>query len=534
MNQDLLALTIGELSIRHPAFTDFLASTDANGAKPGRTLQAWLSGLSDDRLSHIGMDRAQVLAHVEALAVEVDALHAAAAPALRSLTILGGIGKNGAEEKLNLVLKPGDVLCIVGPTGSGKSRLLADIECLAQGDTPSGRRILVDGVPPDPERRWAGSGKLVAQLSQNMNFVVDLAVGEFIAMHADCRMVPDRDAVVREVIACANELAGEQFSAAVSLTQLSGGQTRALMIADAALLSASPIVLIDEIENAGIDRKRALDLLVAKEKIVLISTHDPILALIGDRRIVIGNGAVTAIIETSAREKANLAVLDQVDRGLMQLRQQLRYGERIDVLPSFTLSDNPTAQSPQQKVPPMDAITLLLERRSCSALQAPAPEGDALAIILKAALRVPDFQSLRPYEFILVKDDGLDRLGALLEQAAIASNQRAEIIERAPRMPHRAPLVIIVVARTRDHKLVPRFEQQLTAGCAVMAMQMAAVAQGFSGIWRSGWPMFDRSLHEALGLGADDQIVGFLYLGTPSRKPEPAPIVDASQYSRWL
>ena len=34
------------------------------------------------------------------------------------------------------------------------------------------------------------------------------------------------------------------------------GQTRALMIADTALVSASPIVLIDEIENAGIDRRR--------------------------------------------------------------------------------------------------------------------------------------------------------------------------------------------------------------------------------------------------------------------------------------
>ena len=70
-----------------------------------------------------------------------------------------------------------------------------------------------------------------------------------------------RGEAARDVIACANDLAGERFSADVSLTQLSGGQTRALMIADIALLSASPIVLIDEIENAGIDRKRSLDLL---------------------------------------------------------------------------------------------------------------------------------------------------------------------------------------------------------------------------------------------------------------------------------
>ena len=95
----------------------------------------------------------------------------------------------------------------------------------------------------------------------------------------------------------------------------------------------------------------------------------------------------------------------------------------------------------------------------------------------------------------------------------------------------RAPMVIIVAACPQPSKVVSPFEQQLTAGCAVMAMQMAAVAQGFGGIWRSGWPMTDRGLHEALGFGPQDQMVGFLYLGTPVRPPEPlaeAPALDLS------
>jgi hypothetical protein len=37
------------------------------------------------------------------------------------------------------------------------------------------------------------------------------------------------------------------------------------MIADTALLSVSPVVLIDEIENAGIDRRKAINLLVKKK-----------------------------------------------------------------------------------------------------------------------------------------------------------------------------------------------------------------------------------------------------------------------------
>ncbi len=183
----------------------------------------------------------------------------------------------------------------------------------------------------------------------------------------------------------------------------------------------------------------------------------------------------------------------------------------------------------------MDALTLLLERRSCAALQAPAPEGDALHTILQAALRVPDFQRLRPYEFIVAAGDGLDRLGELLRTAAIAAGKPPETVDRAPRLPHRAPLVVTVVAKVRPSTIVTPFEQHLSAGCAVMAMQMAAVALGFSGLWRSGWAMADRGVHTALGLTPDDQIVGFLYLGTPSRPPAETPLPpDPAAFTRWL
>lgn len=92
------------------------------------------------------------------------------------------------------------------------------------------------------------------------------------------------------------------------------------MVADTAFLSKSPVVLIDEIENAGINRQKALELIVGQDKIVLIATHDPLLALSGDKRI----------IETSPYEKRCLRRLNEIDGLMARCRETLRRGERLD------------------------------------------------------------------------------------------------------------------------------------------------------------------------------------------------------------
>jgi len=235
------------------------------------------------------------------------------------------------------------MILMVGPTGSGKSRLLADIEWVAQGDTPTGRTVLINGQTPRREWRFSTAHKLVAQLSQNMNFVMDLTVEQFLTLHADSRQLrpqgadPEsaRDEKTRTIHAiwnAANALAGEPFALDTPITSLSGGQSRALMIADIAMLSRSPIVLIDEIENAGIDRGRALELLLRQEKIVLMATHDPILALHGQRRVVLKNGAMQQVIVPTPRELANVNTLRAMDAKLMALRERLRRGELLEEL----------------------------------------------------------------------------------------------------------------------------------------------------------------------------------------------------------
>ncbi len=181
-------------------------------------------------------------------------------------------------------------------------------------------------------------------------------------------------------------------------------------------------------------------------------------------------------------------------------------------------------------------LAFLLNRRSCHKLMAPGPGADALELILRAALRAPDFLRLRPFRFLVARDGGLDRLGQAMQRAAIAAGKDEATVARAPDMPRRAPLLITVVFSPKPSETVPLFDQELCAGSAVLMMQMAARAQGFGAVWRSGWLMFDPGFHRELGLAAQERIAGFLYIGTPAH-PEPArsrPDEDLSAFTSWI
>jgi ABC-type lipoprotein export system ATPase subunit len=322
-------LPVGELTREYPLADEFLMNYRLQRLNPALTLLDALAALDESPLGEFGIDEddlADALCDFLAVVCENPEI----ARPIQSITVLGGHDKDLKPENETLTVSAGEVVSVVGPTGSGKSRLLADIECAARGDTPTGRRVLFDGAELDDERRFSPHNRRVAQLSQNMNFVMDLTVEAFLHMHARCRGRAEdaRDTAAR-CFRMANDLSGEPFGKETKVTQLSGGQSRALMIADAACMSFSPILLIDEIENAGIDRLRAIRLLSGEGKIILLSTHDPLLAVSSHRRVVLKNGGIFAVLHTSAEEKQLLRQLEDMDQKTRLMRESLRAGSRL-------------------------------------------------------------------------------------------------------------------------------------------------------------------------------------------------------------
>ena len=245
------------------------------------------------------------------------------------LTVLPGTNRGGAQEGFDrIVIRPGDTLSIVGPTGSGKSAFINDIEVLAQDDTVTGRSILVNGEDPSEDLVRDPAKKPIALITQNTRVIADLNVFRFLSLHIQAR---DRGAerLIGSTIALANEFTGEKISENMRMTELSGGQTRSLLIADAIVIGQTPILLLDEVENAGINKERVIACLKKYEKAVIFVTHDPYIALITDRRIVMKNGAVSKVIEPDGSERDLINTVAEMDSYLWELRERIRNGEKI-------------------------------------------------------------------------------------------------------------------------------------------------------------------------------------------------------------
>lgn len=249
---------------------------------------------------------------------------------IRKITILGGLGRDRKKEQVDQVdLVMGDLLSIVGPTGSGKTALINDIGLFAAADTPSMRRVLINDAAPPEEFLDDPAKNPIALITQHTGFLSDVTVASFLDIHARIRKRGNRDAVVADIMEFANQITGEPIILDSAMTELSGGQSRALLIADAVIIGNSPIILLDEIENAGINLTRALELLRKYEKIFVFVTHDPRITLSSDYRIVMKGGAMQDAITTSPEERRIGRKVTEMDRIIVGLRDRISSGERM-------------------------------------------------------------------------------------------------------------------------------------------------------------------------------------------------------------
>lgn len=180
-------------------------------------------------------------------------------------------------------------------------------------------------------------------------------------------------------------------------------------------------------------------------------------------------------------------------------------------------------------------LALLRTRRSGKPrdMVAPGPDAAQLRTILSSAIRVPDHGKLAPWRFVVVRHDQRAALAKVIVDAYLAEKPDAGRLEidAMEQFAHQAPSLVVALSAPVSESKIPIWEQQLSAGAAIMNLLTAAHALGFVGGWLTGWPSYNETVRDAFGT-VDERIAGFIFLGSPARPLEERPRPDYADVVR--
>jgi len=182
----------------------------------------------------------------------------------------------------------------------------------------------------------------------------------------------------------------------------------------------------------------------------------------------------------------------------------------------------------------MDAIDNILNKVSARELAVPYPSKEEMETVYKAALRAPDHAWLRPSSFIEVKDDGLKKLSNIFKKYAQDKNFTKDMIKKYEQAPFRAPMILILVNTYKEHPKVPAIEQKLSTAASAQNITLALNAMNYSSIWRTGKLAFNKDVQKELGLQDNQEILGYLYVGTEVGKKKNVPVHNLNEFISYL
>ncbi|MDA3732010.1 ABC transporter ATP-binding protein [Niameybacter massiliensis] len=209
--------------------------------------------------------------------------------------------ETSALKDIDLTIKEGEVLIVLGPSGSGKSTLLNVMSGL---DTPSAGEMYYNDLAIhklDQRGLTKFRRKYLGFIFQQYNLLQNLSVKENIEMGA---ALSDHPLSIDEVM----DAVGLTDKAKKYPSQLSGGEQQRVAIARSVV--KNPAVLFCDEPTGALDEKTACQVLELLEKMndlyhttIVIITHNPSIALMGDRVIKMNSGIIHTVYENVDKKR---------------------------------------------------------------------------------------------------------------------------------------------------------------------------------------------------------------------------------------
>ena len=187
---------------------------------------------------------------------------------------------------INLTVKEGEKLVIIGPSGSGKSTLIRCVDFLEE---PTSGEVVIDGTPLTKKNHLEMARKYSSMVFQQFNLYPNRTVLGNLTL-APIKLQKKSKEEATKVAMAALERVGLANKAGEYPQNLSGGQQQRVAIARA-LCTKQPIILFDE-PTSALDPEmvqEVLDVMIelAQEKITMICvTHEMGFARQGADRVI--------------------------------------------------------------------------------------------------------------------------------------------------------------------------------------------------------------------------------------------------------
>ena len=170
-------------------------------------------------------------------------------------------------------------------------------------------------------------------------------------------------------------------------------------------------------------------------------------------------------------------------------------------------------------------IDFLGNRRSVTAkkMKRGKIKKDHLRQILSVGIRVPDHGALKPWRLIVItgaKRKQIDEEVIFPEFMKANPNASFEkqSIEKARLQ--RADVVIVVISSPVQHKSIPEWEMQLSAGAVCTTLLYAAQSLDYAAQWLTEWYSYNQKMLETIGAKPKkEKIAGFIYIGEKVAAP---------------
>ena len=183
-----------------------------------------------------------------------------------------------------------------------------------------------------------------------------------------------------------------------------------------------------------------------------------------------------------------------------------------------------------------DALKNITQRNSHRKLVMPAPSDEEMQYVYQAALRAPDHAWIRPSSFIEIQGKGLKRLSEAFISYAEENidGLSKDQLKKYEEIPFRAPMIIVLINTPKEHPMVPEIEQIMSTATAGQNILLALNSMGYGAIWRTGTFAFNDKIGKYLDLEKGQQVVGYLYVGTPEGKPKRIPEMNVKDFvTKW-